>query len=118
VRHVLEPVACEAEIVREIFRLYVTRGGAKAVARVLNQRGLRYRTGIAWHKSLVLDVLDDDAAIGTYYWGRRRGGALRPREEWLSIPVTPIDDADVLAHLAEVVCASARVVAKVAADGV
>jgi site-specific DNA recombinase len=30
VRHVLEPDEREAEVVREIFRLYVTRGGAKA----------------------------------------------------------------------------------------
>ena len=95
VRHVLEPDEREAEVVREIFRLYVTRGGAKAVARVLNQRGLRYRTGVAWDKHLVLDVLDEDAAIGTYYWGRRRDGAVRPREAWLSISVTPIVDADV-----------------------
>jgi site-specific DNA recombinase len=95
VRHVLEPDEGEAEVVREIFRLYVTRGGAKAVARVLNQRGLRYRTGVAWDKHLVLDVLDEDAALGTYYWGRRRDGAVRPREEWLSISVTPIVDAEV-----------------------
>ncbi|HSO35906.1 MAG TPA: recombinase family protein [Labilithrix sp.] len=91
----LEPDEREAEVVREIFRLYVTRGGAKAVARTLNQRGLRYRTGVAWDKGLVLDVLDEDAAVGTYYWGRRRGGVVRPRKEWLSIPVTPIVDADV-----------------------
>jgi DNA invertase Pin-like site-specific DNA recombinase len=95
VRHVLEPDEREAEVVREIFRLYVTRGGAKAVARTLNQRGLRYRTGVAWDKGLVLNVLDEDAAVGRYYWGRRRGGVVRPREEWLSIPVTPIVDADV-----------------------
>lgn len=61
----------------------------------MNQRGLRYRTGVAWDKGLVLDVLDEDAAVGTYYWGRRRGGVVRPREEWLSIPVTPIVEADV-----------------------
>ena len=95
VRHVLEPEEREAEIVREIFRLYVTRGGAKAVVRTLNQRGLRYRTGVAWAKGLVLDVLDEAAAVGTYYWGRRRGGVVRPREEWLSIAVKPIVDVDV-----------------------
>jgi DNA invertase Pin-like site-specific DNA recombinase len=35
VRHLLEPDESEAEVVREIFRLYITRGGAKAVARAL-----------------------------------------------------------------------------------
>lgn len=69
VRHLLEPDDAEAEVVREVFRLYITRGGAKAVARALNQRGVRYRTGIPWNKNLVLDVLDEDAVAGRYYWG-------------------------------------------------
>jgi DNA invertase Pin-like site-specific DNA recombinase len=72
VRHVLEPDESEAEIVREIFRLYITHGGAESVARTLNQRGLRYRTGAPWNKSLVLSVLEESAVIGTYTWGRSR----------------------------------------------
>ncbi|GAC1520777.1 MAG: site-specific DNA recombinase SpoIVCA [Polyangiales bacterium] len=95
VRHVLSPDDAEADMVREIFRLYIARGGAKAVARVLNQRGVRYRTGIPWNKSLVLDVLDEDAVVGTYYWGRRRDGVARPRAEWLPLSVTPIVDKEV-----------------------
>ena len=35
----------------------------------------------------IFDVLDEEAAIGTYYWDKRRYGVARPREEWLSIPV-------------------------------
>ena len=97
VRHVLEPDETEAEIVREIFRLYITHGGAKSVARTLNQRGLRYRTGAPWNKSLVLNVLEESAVMGTYTWGRSRSKphAARPTAEWLSIPVTPIVDASV-----------------------
>jgi hypothetical protein len=64
---------------------------------VLNQHGLRYRTGAAWNKNLVLEVLEDEAVAGRYWWGKRRDGAPRPREEWLSIPVTPIVDAEVYA---------------------
>ncbi len=97
VRHLLEPDEGEAEIIREIYRLYITHGGAKAVARTLNQRGLRYRTGLAWNKNLVLDVLDEEAVVGTYWWGRRRDGVGRPRGEWLSINMTPIVDAEVYA---------------------
>jgi len=99
VRHVLEPEPSEAEIVREIFRLYITHGGAKSAARTLNQRGLRYRTGAPWNKSLVLNVLDESAVIGTYTWGRSRAKRkqARPSAEWLSIPVTPIVDANVRA---------------------
>lgn len=97
IRHVLEPEEGEAEVVREIYRLYVTHGGAKAVARTLNQRGLSYRTGLAWKKNVVLDVLDEEAVVGTYWWGKRRDGVARPREDWLSIRVTPIVDAEVYA---------------------
>ena len=66
-------------------------------ARKLNQRGLRYRTGAPWNKSLVLNVLDESAVIGTYTWGRSRNKphAARPTAEWLSIPVAPIVDASV-----------------------
>jgi hypothetical protein len=95
VRHLLEPVAEEANIVREVFRLYIALGGAKAVARELNQRGCTYRTGVAWTKDLVLAVIDQTAAIGTYYWGTRRANRPRPREDWLPLTVEPIVDRDV-----------------------
>lgn len=94
-RHVLEPVPEEVAVVREIYRLYIALGGAKAVARGLNQRGLRYRTGVAWTKDLVLGVIDQTAAIGTYYWGKRRANRPRPREDWLPLKVEPIVDRDV-----------------------
>jgi len=94
-RHVLEPVAEEVPIVREIFRLYIALGGAKAVARELNGRGLRYRTGVAWTKDLVLCVIDQTAVIGTYYWGKRRDNRPRPRQDWLPLVVNPIVDREV-----------------------
>jgi len=43
------------------------------------------------------DVLDEEAVVGTYWWGKRRDGVARPRDEWLSIRVTPIVDAEVYA---------------------
>ncbi len=95
VRHVLEPVPEEAAVVREIYRLYIARAGAKAVAREMNQRGLKYRTGVDWTKDLVLNVIDQTAAIGTYYWGKRRANPSRPREDWLPLVVAPIVDRDV-----------------------
>jgi DNA invertase Pin-like site-specific DNA recombinase len=94
-RRVLQPVPEEAEVVREIFRLYVALGGAKAVARELNQRGLQYRTGRAWTKDLVLSVVGQTAAIGTYFWGKRRANRPRPQEEWLPLVVDPIVDREV-----------------------
>ena len=53
----------EAEIIRELFRLYVGGRGAKATAADLNQRGLLYR-GTLWHRDLVLKVVSDEAAVG------------------------------------------------------
>ena len=48
IRHKLVIDPAEAEIVRELFRLYVTECGAKGVAAALNQRGYRIRSGALW----------------------------------------------------------------------
>lgn len=65
------------------------------MARELNQRAINYRTGAAWTKDLVLQVIEQTAASGTYYWGKRRANRPRPREEWLPLVVTPVVDRDV-----------------------
>lgn len=93
----LEPDPAEAEQVRELYRLYIVSGGAKAVARELNRRGVTYRTGVPWDKTLVLNVLAQTASLGTYGWGKSHANAPRPREDWLSLSVEPIVDADVYA---------------------
>jgi len=97
IRHILLPNDREAEIVREIFHLYIGGRGAKVIARILNQRGVRERHDKPWCKSRVLSVLGEPANAGTYYWGRRstRSGLTRPREEWLSLKVEPLVDAQV-----------------------
>jgi hypothetical protein len=94
-RYLLEPDPEEAEVVREIHRMYIALPGAKGVARALNARGCRYRTGAPWTKNLVLDVLTEAADRGLHWWGRRRAGRARPRSEWIAIKVEPIVDAEV-----------------------
>ncbi len=47
-RRKLVPDSDEAAVVPEVFQLYVAHGGAKAVARELNQRGRRFRSGRLW----------------------------------------------------------------------
>ena len=90
-RSILLPEPGEAEFVRRIFGLYVSTGGAKSVARSLNQEGHRYRRGRLWSKDIVLKILDEEAAVGTYYWGRHdRDGRLREREAWVPLKVPPI----------------------------
>jgi hypothetical protein len=64
-----------APAVAEVFQLYVAHGGAKAVARELNQRGRRFRRGRLWTKDFVLRVIEESAAIGTYYWRKTDSSA-------------------------------------------
>ena len=60
----------EAEVVREILRLYIAGSGGKSVARQLNQRGLYKRDGAQWTKAAVLKVMEQPAIAGVYHWGR------------------------------------------------
>lgn len=100
----IAPCADEVPTHNEVFRLYVAGRGAKGVARELNQRGLRYRKGKLWSKDLVLKVIDEAAAAGTYYWGRRDSKTKepRPREDWIALKCEPIMDAE-LFEMAQVV---------------
>lgn len=93
-RNRIVPEPAEVEIHNEMFRVYVVVRGAKATARELNSRGLLYR-GKLWDKGKVLKVLDEEAAIGTYFWGKRdKHRRLRDESEWVPIPVEPIIDRE------------------------
>ncbi|MEY4583139.1 MAG: hypothetical protein RL701_7842, partial [Pseudomonadota bacterium] len=95
-RRRLFPDAEEATILREVFRLYISQTGAKATARELTLRGLHYRNRQLWNKNLVLKVIGEPAAIGTFYWGRTETRSKRRREraEWIEIEVEPIIDRE------------------------
>jgi hypothetical protein len=94
-RNRLVPDAAEAAIHNEMFRVYVAERGAKATARAMNRRGLKYRDGTLWDKAKVLNVLDEEAAIGTYFWGTHdKHGKLRDESEWVAILVEPIIDRE------------------------
>lgn len=85
-RSVLEVNEHEAEIVRELFLLYIASSGANQVAQVLNQKQLWYRNGKPWSKSLVLAVLDSEVVAGTYYFGKsdaRTGRRRTDPSEWV-----------------------------------
>jgi DNA invertase Pin-like site-specific DNA recombinase len=93
---VLVPNPDEVDIVREVFQIFVNGKGAKGVAAELNRRGVRYRKGKPWTKDFVLRVIDEEAAVGTYRWGKRDTQNNEPRDpsEWIPIPVDPIIDRD------------------------
>ena len=94
-RGTLTPNDEEAPIGRLVFTLSVEGLGAKATASELNRRGITYR-GRSWSKDDVFGVLDEEAAAGTYYWGKwdTLGKKLRDRSEWIPIPVEPFIERD------------------------
>ena len=83
----------EAEIVRLIYELYLTNFGAKSIAERLNKQGQLYR-GKPWSKNRILDIIGDESYIGRYYFNKKEAKThkLKPREEWIEIPVPPIID--------------------------
>ena len=95
-RGALVPNPAEAETAREILRLYVAGNGAKGVARQLNQRGIKSRSGAPWRKDMVLKVVDETAVIGTFNWGKRdsKTNMLREKEDWVAVPCEPIVDRE------------------------
>jgi site-specific DNA recombinase len=66
----LVPNTEEVPTHNEVVRQYVAKQGAKQAARDLNQRGYRYREGKLWSKDLVLKVIEETAAIGSYVWAK------------------------------------------------
>jgi len=96
----LEINPAEAEIVREIFTLYVhgkdsPRIGAKEIAKQFNERGVPFRKGF-WGSQMVLDILGNPTYAGTYYFNRfdTKTQKLRDKSEWVAIPVPAIIEQD------------------------
>ena len=83
----------EAEVVRHIYSLYLAGLGAKSIAERLTSEGYDYR-GKPWSKNRILDIIADEAYAGRYYFNRKdkKTGRLKPKDEWVLIPVEPIID--------------------------
>jgi site-specific DNA recombinase len=83
----------EAEIVRQIYDYYITGMGGKAIAERLNHEGFQYR-GKPWAKNRILDIIGDESYVGKYFFNKKDGktNRLKPKEEWILIPVDPILD--------------------------
>ncbi len=92
----------EAEIVRQVFRLYVHGDGksgpmgAKRVTTTLNALGVRNRDGKLFRLQFIDKVLRNTAYIGEHYynWTDSRRKKQRPKEEWVAFAMPRIiDDA-------------------------
>jgi site-specific DNA recombinase len=109
----LEPHPDEAPVVRSIFAWCVEeRLSCYAIAKRLCETGRPSRadsdTGIVrkraphhtWNPHTVAKMLRNETYMGVWHWGKtrrvKRGDRIvqepRPREEWLSLPVTPLVD--------------------------
>ncbi len=66
----LVPDDVEAPVVAELYRLYaVERFGGVNVAKELNRRGFRTRSGKRWHNKAVIDLLRRPIYAGLIRWG-------------------------------------------------
>lgn len=92
----IEPKA--AELVLLIFKLFRKGDGArgpmgiKDIVTWLNGEGFKTDCGGLFYASFVHDVLRRETYAGTHYYNRMdsRTRKIRPKEEWIAIPVPPI----------------------------
>ncbi|PWI58872.1 recombinase family protein [Sulfoacidibacillus thermotolerans] len=128
----LQPEPEEAEVVREIFRLYLAGFGAKAIAQTLNARGIpttlkrRYEKPVLWQASTITAILHNPVYLGTliaHKWttarhiedSRRRDipvkhPVVRAPSEWIFIEHAhePIIDAQTFQRVQELLAKKAK----------
>ena len=94
----------EASVVREIFRLYPSGMGAKAIAKRFNERGVPYRGKVKWDRQRILDILGQPAYVGRLYFNREnhRERTLKPESEWVLFGVPPIVDENTFKQVEEI----------------
>jgi MoxR-like ATPase/DNA invertase Pin-like site-specific DNA recombinase len=91
----LAPDPNEAPVRKLIFELYKKMGRKMAVARELNERGYRTRTGDQFTDSAIQRLISDPIAKGTRRVNytrstEKRGVELKPQDEWIMQAVEPI----------------------------
>jgi site-specific DNA recombinase len=90
----------EAEIVRQIFEWFSRdRLPIREICRRLNARGLRTRQGKErWSTSLIWGVLGNTAYCGRAYYGRRKVGERRPRQNAFWAAGVPVKGGPAYRH--------------------
>jgi DNA invertase Pin-like site-specific DNA recombinase len=61
-----------AEVVRRIFRLYLSGLGARRIAKTLNDEGIPSPTGKSWGNVTILKILSQEKYIGDIRWQKTR----------------------------------------------
>lgn len=96
----LVPDPEEAPVRKLMYELFLTHQRKKTVADLLNKAGHRTRNGSKFSDVTVGRLLQDTTAKGirlanyTRSMGQNKAWTLKPREEWIEIPIEPIIDAE------------------------
>jgi len=80
----LSVVEIEAQVIRDIFSLYLSGMGCKAIAMTLNEGG-RLKRGSRWNKNRISETLKNDVYTGKIVFNRtnKQTRQPRPRTEWI-----------------------------------
>ena len=70
--HTLAVKEDEAEIVRQIFRMYAGGSGATMICKHLNSLGVKTQKGAQWTPPTIYDMLDNPVYIGLIKWQERK----------------------------------------------
>lgn len=86
----------EAEIVKQIFSLQAQGSGVRAIADLLNSKGLRYRNGRLFNSSLTHQVLTRTAYKGTHHFNKThcKSKKPKPQDEWVALETAVIIDPE------------------------
>ncbi len=94
------PDAKEAPVRKLMYELFLKHQRKKTVANLLNEAGYRTRNGSKFSDTTVGRLLQDMTAKGirlanyTKHMGENKKWELKPREEWIEIPIEPIIETE------------------------
>lgn len=96
-KKILEIDLEEAEVVRQMFKLYLeTSNGVKGVAAYLNERNI-LRRGNLWGNTTIHDILTNRLYMGERVFNKNhwKSGELKPEEDWIKVQIEAIVQEDI-----------------------